>query len=153
MKLLTQGRARRFGISNFTFRQMEHAWNYTNGKIFTNQIEYHIHLSQDKIKSFADDHGILITAYSPLGHNGYVLREEKLQPIVEKYNVTVAQVCLARLLQQGCVVIPRSKNEGRMKENLASLSLTLDEEDLAVIASLPKHYRYINPPFAPKWDE
>jgi 2,5-diketo-D-gluconate reductase B len=40
-----------------------------------------------------------------------------------------------------------------MKENLVSLSLTLDEEDVAVIAALPKTYRYMNPPFAPEWDE
>jgi hypothetical protein len=28
----------------------------------------------------------------------------------------------------------------------------LDNEDLEIIANLPKNHRYINPPFAPKWD-
>ena len=38
------------------------------------------------------------------------------------------------------------------RANLDARSLTLDEEDRRVIASLPKRRRLVNPPFAPRWD-
>jgi 2,5-diketo-D-gluconate reductase B len=36
--------------------------------------------------------------------------------------------------------------------NLAALKLSLDAEDRAVIAALPKDRRMVNPAFAPAWD-
>jgi 2,5-diketo-D-gluconate reductase B len=94
---------------------------------------------------------MVLTAYSPLGH-GNLLKNPALQTIADKHQATVAQICIAWLLQQHCVVIPKASSEARLAENLATLQLVLDEEDVAIIASLPKHHRYFNPPFAPEWD-
>jgi 2,5-diketo-D-gluconate reductase B len=151
-ELQTKGKIHHLGISNFTLAQMQHAWDYTKGNIFTNQVEYHLALDQSQLKSFADTHHFQLTAYSPLGH-GHLLKEAALLPIAEKHTASVAQICIARLLQQGCIVIPKASSEKRLQENFEAQHLVLDEEDLAIIASLPKNHRYINPPFAPKWDE
>ena len=160
-KLKDTGKIKQFWVSNFTLAQLQHARNYTEGQIFTNQIEYHVWLSQNVIKSWADQQGMVVTAYSPLWH-GHLLKDDsskipadkgKLGKIAEKHGITIAQVCLAWLLQHWCVVIPRSKNRERLKENLAAQQVTLDHEDLEVIATLPKNHRYINPPFAPQWDK
>jgi 2,5-diketo-D-gluconate reductase B len=80
------------------------------------------------------------------------LKEPALLPIAEKHTASVAQICIAWLLQQGCIVIPKASSEKRLKENFEAQNLVLDAEDLDIIASLPKNHRYINPPFAPKWD-
>jgi 2,5-diketo-D-gluconate reductase B len=152
MDLQQKGKINHFGVSNFRVADMEHAVRYTDGKIFTNQIEYHLELGQEKVKVFAEANGILITAYSPLGH-GHLLKNEALWGIAEKHSVSVAQVCIAWLLQQGCIVIPKASSEERLTENFTAQVLVLDEEDLAVIVSLPKNHRYINPPVAPQWDE
>jgi diketogulonate reductase-like aldo/keto reductase len=151
IQLQNAGKINHFGVSNFRVADMEHAVQYTGGKIFTNQIEYHLELGQEKVKAFAEANGILITAYSPLGH-GHLLKDKRLFPIAEKHSVSVAQICIAWLLQQGSIVIPKASSEERLAENFASQGLLLDEEDLAVIASLPKHHRYVNPPVAPIWD-
>jgi 2,5-diketo-D-gluconate reductase B len=86
-----------------------------------------------------------------LGH-GNLLKNQSLQIIADKYWVSIAQVCIAWLLQQGCVVIPKTSNRKRLQENFDAQDLVLDNEDLEIIANLPKNHRYINPPFAPKWD-
>jgi diketogulonate reductase-like aldo/keto reductase len=64
--------------------QLEHAWKYTHGRIYTNQIEYHPCLRQEIITSFCDEKGIKVTAYSPLGH-GNLLKNQSLQIIADKY--------------------------------------------------------------------
>ncbi len=94
---------------------------------------------------------MILTAYSPLGH-GHLLKNPHIQKIAKKHETTVAQVCLARLLQQGCVAIPKSQSLARLQENLASQKLILDDEDFVSISSLPQNHRYLNPPFAPKRD-
>ena len=152
IQLQQQGKIKNFGVSNFTVAQMQHAWEYTSGKIFTNQVEYHASLSQDKVKAFCEVHGMKLTAYSPLGH-GNLLKNQMLFEIAQKHKVSVAQICIVLLLQEGCVVIPKASSVERLKENFEAQDVMLDEEDLERIASLPKGHRYINPPFAPEWDE
>jgi 2,5-diketo-D-gluconate reductase B len=152
MKLQEQGKIRQFGVSNFTLAQLQHAWEYTNGKLFTQQIEYHLALRQEAMKQFADSHHFVLTAYSPLGH-GHLLKEARLLPLAEKHQASVAQICIAWLLHQGAIVIPKASTEARLAENFAAQQLKLDEKDLQMIATLPNNHRYFNPPFAPQWDD
>lgn len=49
-------------------------------------------------------------------------------------------------------MIPKASSVERLRENFDAQRLVLDEEDLAIVASLPKDHRYIDPPFAPEWD-
>ncbi|MBK5193061.1 MAG: aldo/keto reductase, partial [Flavobacteriaceae bacterium] len=44
---------------------------------------------------------------------------------------------------RGTAVIPKSVNEGRIIENLKSISVNLDEEDLKKIANLNENFRYV----------
>lgn len=99
LHLKQQGKIREFGVSNFTLAQLKHAWEYTQGQIFTNQIEYHISLSQDTLKSYMDEKEILLTAYSPLGH-GNLLKDPTIQSLAKKHQVSAAQICITWLLQQ-----------------------------------------------------
>ena len=64
----------------------------------------------------------------------------------------MAQVCIAWLLQQGRIVIPKASSKERLQENFDAQTFMLDEEALELIAQLPKHHRYVSPPFAPEWD-
>ena len=150
-QLQVQGKIKHFGISNFTVAQMQHAWEYTKGAIFTNQIEYHATLSQEQVKWFCENRNMVVTAYSPLGH-GNLLKNQVLLEIAEKHGVSVAQVCIAWLLQEGVVVIPKARTVDKLKDNFEAQHLILDVEDLKNIALLPKDHRYIDPPFAPEWD-
>jgi hypothetical protein len=63
------------------------------------------------------------------------------------------QVAIAWLLdQEGVIAIPKAGRPESQKANLEALTISLDDEDRAAIAALPKDQRFVRPPFAPEWD-
>ena len=48
---------------------------------------------------------------------------------------------------RGTAVIPKSTNENRIRENLQSTGVNLDETDLKEIAELDEHFRYVTGEF------
>lgn len=153
MELKDQWKIRNFGVSNFTVSMLKDAIKYTNWQIFTNQVEYHVNLDQSKIKSVCDEFDLVLEAYSPLAH-GHVFKNSLLIDIANKYWKTVSQIALKWLLQQKKVVaLPKASNRNRLIENISLDWWKLDEEDLTIIWSLPKNYRYCNiPNLNPDWD-
>ena len=70
--------------------------------------------------------------------------------IAREHGVTPAQVVLRWGVQRGCVVIPKSEDAGRIKENL-SLDFTLSEEDMEKMKTLERGFRMNDPGnFCPK---
>ena len=58
------GKAKAIGVSNFTVALMEDAVRLSEAPIVTNQVEYHVLLSQKTVLGFAVQHHIAVTAYS-----------------------------------------------------------------------------------------
>ena len=123
-----------------------------------NQVELHPYLHQDDLLQFCKENEIALTGYSPLGSSDRteemkaddepsLLQNELVQKIAEKRNATVAQVLIKWSVDRRTAVIPKSTNEGRIKENLASEKIRLTEEDHEILKSLDKHYRYVNAKF------
>jgi diketogulonate reductase-like aldo/keto reductase len=50
------------------------------------------------------------------------------------------------------IAIPKAGRRESQKANLEALTISLDDEDRAAIAALPKDQRFVRPPFAPEWD-
>lgn len=65
-----------------------------------------------------------------------------LGAMAEKHQKTPALISLRYLLQRGIVVLSKSFNEKRIKENMKVFEFQLPEEDMAVIDSLNRNYRY-----------
>ena len=53
-------------------------------------------------------------------------------------------------IKRGIPVIPKSTNEKRIHENLACLSVNLDNEDMATLSGIQTRYRYIKQRWAIK---
>ena len=95
---------------------------------------------------------IALTAYAPLAQ-GRAASDPVLQSIGRKHNVSSSQVAIAWLLgQEGVIAIPKAAKIESQTSNLSATAVNLDEEDLALIAALPKDQRYVNPPFACDWN-
>jgi 2,5-diketo-D-gluconate reductase B len=76
-----------------------------------------------------------------------------MQQIARKHSASPAQVGLKWLLdQEGVAAIPRAGRRESQQENLNALRLTLDDDDRAIIALLPKDQRVVNVDWAPVWD-
>jgi len=76
-----------------------------------------------------------------------------LKEIAEAHDATPAQVALAWLArQERVVVLPRSTNPDRRRENLAALEIDLTDDETARIDELSEQReRAFDPSFAPDW--
>lgn len=142
--------ARYIGVSNFTPELVREAKRKLDAPLIANQVEMHPLLQQDEMLEFADEIGIDVVAYSPLGR-GKALDLPEVQEVAEKHDATPAQVCIAWSIERGAKPIPKSESPERIRENYGALELDLDDEDVEKINSVDKHERLIDPDFAPNW--
>src|SRR5208283_311354 len=71
-KAKRQGLTRNIGISNFTLAMLDEAVRVCPEPLFTNQIEYHAYLPQDRMIAALKKHGMILTAYCPLARGELV---------------------------------------------------------------------------------
>ncbi|SHI15331.1 2,5-didehydrogluconate reductase DkgB [Ferrimonas marina] len=148
----TLGLTRHIGVSNFTVAQMEQAIAILGeGALLTNQVEVHPFLQNNAVVEFCHQHQVTVTGYMPLAV-GDVFKEPVLQQIAERHQSNPAAVALAWIRQRGLPTIPSSTKRANLEANLASLQLTLSEDEMAQIATLDRNQRIANPDFAPNWD-
>ena len=131
------GKLRALGISNFYGDQLNDILANAEIPPTINQIEANVFYNQNHMKKILDENNIILEAYTPLaqGRKGF-FENEILLKVGEKYHKSVAQVALRYLVQKGYVVIPKTTNPNRMKENFEIFDFTLSEEDIILIAEL-----------------
>ncbi|KAK7258221.1 hypothetical protein RIF29_32767 [Crotalaria pallida] len=141
-KCLEMGLCRCIGVSNFSAKKIEWLLDFASIPPAVNQVEMHPMWRQGKLRETCGDHRIHVSAYSPLGGPGNawgstaVVHHPIIQSIALKHKVTPPQVALQWGLSKGSSVIVKSFNSKRMKENLGSLDLKLDGEDILEIEKL-----------------
>ncbi|CAE7258919.1 unnamed protein product, partial [Symbiodinium pilosum] len=148
-----RGLVRAIGVSNFTaahLRQLKE--DGASVMPMVNQIEVHpLYVPRETI-DFCRTHKILIEAYAPLGggpasnvgkaSGGEVdgtkllLTDPSVQKIAKDVGRTAAQVVLRWGLQQDFLVIPRSSNAARIRENSEIFDFTLSDDQMRRIADL-----------------
>lgn len=149
-----KGLVRHVGVSNFSIHKLEQLAASGAELPEMNQIELHPYLQQDALLQWCREHDILVTAYSPLGSSDRpdtmkaddepaLLDNALIAEIAEKHAATPAQILIAWALARDTIVIPKSTHAGRLRQNLASADIVLDDADMQRIATLDQHYRYI----------
>lgn len=134
-KLLADQVVRAIGVSNFLPEHLERLLAETDVVPAVNQIEVHPTFQQPATQEASRRAGIAVEAYSPLGQ-GADLDDPVVTAIADRLGVTPAQVVLRWHLQQGIIVIPKSVNPQRMRENLDLFGFELTDEDMAAITGL-----------------
>ena len=153
IKLKEEGRTRAIGVANFPTALLKIVVEEIKAPIACNQVEYHVMLDQAKVKKYLAAKSIPLVAYCPLAQ-GQIASDEVLARIGKKHNASAAQVALKWLLEQdGVAAIPKASRAESQKANLDALKVPLDDDDRKAIAALPKDRRYVNPGFAPDWDQ
>lgn len=149
-ELAAQGKARHIGVSNFTPPLLEQALD--TAPIVCNQVEYHPFLSQRRLLTMVQRHGLILTAYSPLAR-GRVPGDGTLREIGRHHGKRAAQVALRWLLQQERVAaIPRAASPEHRRQNLEVFDFELSAEEMAQIDDLARGERLSDPSFAPNWE-
>lgn len=134
-KLYKEGKVKTIGVSNFLKHHLEIILNNCDIVPAVNQIEFHPGLIRKETIEFCKDKNIVLEAWSPLG-KGKMLNNEILKRIAEKYNKSVAQLCLKWCLQNGIIPLPKSVNKERMKQNLELFDFKITEEDMNTINNM-----------------
>lgn len=137
IKLQKLGLVKSIGTSNFYPPQLEELIAETGVKPVINQIELHPYYQRCAEKQFHTAHDIVTQCWSPLGR-ATCLADPVLTNIAQKHGKTPAQIVLRWQLDSGNVVIPRSRDIGRMQQNFEVSGFTLDETDMHEIKTLDK---------------
>jgi 2,5-diketo-D-gluconate reductase A len=143
-QLLTDGKVRAIGVSNFMPGHLARLLDATSVVPAVNQIEVHPYFRQSELLTFNAEHGILTQAWSPIGgitfyrdgSHGSTLEDPVIQEIAAEHGKTPAQVMLRWHLQQGRQAIPKSVTPSRIVENFDIFDFELTTQQLTAIDSL-----------------
>lgn len=139
-KIKTEGKAKSIGVSNFMVPHLEELLKETGTVPAMNQVEYHPFLQDTKLKEYCIQKGILLEAYSPLAH-GQKLEDSRITELANRYQKSNAQILIRWSLQAGHVVIPKSKNPNRIKENADVYDFVLSDADMKEISTWNEDFR------------
>ena len=128
---------RAVGVSNFSpDRLMDMALSSTI-RPQVNQVEINPFCQQKDALPVMASLGILPEAWAPFaeGRNG-LFSNAVLAGIAAKHNASIAQIVLAMILKMGAVVVSKSVNPERMRENIRAAEVLLDQTDMTAMAAL-----------------
>ena len=136
-ELYEQGKIRAIGLSNFLPHHIENLLESCRVYPAVDQLEFHPGYSQEAAVRYCQEKGILVQAWSPLGRKR-VMEEPLLKELAEKYQVSVAQICLRYAVQRGVVPLPKTSSAERMKENQNIFGFALSIEDMYRLETMPQ---------------
>ena len=164
-RLKQQGKMRSIGVSNFTIKHFTELLAETESAPAVNQVEFHPYLYQRELLDFCVDQGIVVEAYSPLTQ-GQRLNDRKLIAVAKKYTKasptlpsrrtrlpfmagwsrgdgtkSTAQILIRWALQHELVVIPKSANASRIRENADVFDFEITDEDMQTMDGFNENLR------------
>ncbi|KAJ0262238.1 Aldo-keto reductase family 4 member C10 [Hirschfeldia incana] len=140
--LYDSGKARAIGVSNFSTKKLATLLELSRIPPAVNQVECHPSWRQAKLREFCKSKGVHLSGYFPLGSPGTtwfksdVLKNPILNTVAEKLGKSPAQVALRWGLQMGNSVLPKSTNEGRIRENLDVFDWSIPEDLFAKFSDI-----------------
>lgn len=153
-----RGLTKHIGVSNFNIAKLEEIINSGTMSPEMLQVELHPFLPQNKLVNFCKEKGILLTAYSPLGsgdrpstskkaNEPSLLENDTVKELASKHGVTAAQILLSYSVHRDIAVIPKSVNQERIIQNLASIRVNLNKSEMEKLANIGTAYRFIDGTF------
>ena len=143
--LVNKGLVRHIGVCNYNTALLVDLTNYARIQPSMLQIESHPYLTQERLIKLAQNLGIEVTSFSPLGALSYlelnmadktesILEKEVVVHAAERVQKTPAQVVLRWGVQRGCAIIPKSTKLQRLKENIEIFDFELTQEEMMPLA-------------------
>lgn len=131
---LDVGKLRAIGVSNFQKEDLVNLLDKAAVKPMINQVLAHVGNTPFELIDFATANGILVEAYSPIGH-GKILENAEIKAMADTYGVTVPQLCIRYILQLGLLALPKTANQVHMKSN-AEVDFEISAEDMETLKAI-----------------
>lgn len=121
-QLLSTGKVRAIGVSNFTVHRLERLLRSVDIVPACNQVEAHPYLQQPGLLKYCQDKGIVLEAYSPLGNNQTgeprTVDDPVVHQVAEDLGMDAGVLLGSWGVQRGTVVLPKSVTTSRIASNL-----------------------------------
>jgi 2,5-diketo-D-gluconate reductase A len=130
-----EGRARSIGVSNFQPAHLDRLAAESDTVPAVNQIEVHPYFTNEEVRKYGRDHGIVTEAWSPIAQ-GKVLDDPVIERIADAAGKSPAQVVLRWHAQRGDIVFPKSVSPDRMSSNFELFDFELDKSEMDAISAL-----------------
>lgn len=131
-----RGYVRSIGVCNFLPEHLKRLRKETGELPVINQIELHPAFNQESQRKWHLANQVQTQSWSPLGRMAYILENDNLKLIAAHHRKTIAQIVLRWHYQLGSVIIPKSADPKRQKENLAIFDFALSEDEMAAISRM-----------------
>ena len=135
-QLYQDGLIRAIGVCNFRKHHLLALQKTAKFLPMINQVELHPGMPQLEILEYCQKMGIAVEASSPLGI-GQVLNNAKILDTAKSKEKSAAQICLRWEVQKGVIVIPRTSNKERLKENIDLWDFELSQEEMSILDDIP----------------
>lgn len=141
-KLVSLGKVKYIGASNFSLRQLQNLQKVSKLPIVSLQLEYNLleRSAEQDLLPYCEKNEITNIAYTPL-NSGNILKIEKYSKIFsslsKKYNKTTSQIILNFLISHPSVVaIPATTNILHLEENVKSTEFVLEKIDIETLSKI-----------------
>ncbi|HMQ59051.1 MAG TPA: aldo/keto reductase [Flavilitoribacter sp.] len=128
------GKLRAIGLSNFEKADLDNILGSCTVQPMVNQVLAHISNTPKELIQYCKDNGILVEAYSPIGH-GELMKNQIITKMAEQYGVSVPQLSIRYCLQLGLLPLPKTANPAHMKNN-AAVDFVISDEDMAFLKNV-----------------
>ena len=140
------GKARSIGVSNYLEKHLSATLAAATIPPSINQIEYHPYLQHGNLLEYQTTQNIACAAYGPLtavtkAKPGPV--DDVMAQLAKKYYVSVGEIALRWVMDQGVIAITTSGKEERLSDYLRAMTFDLTPKEVKEIsdAGAGKHYR------------
>jgi len=130
------GKLKAIGVSNFERADLDNILAACTVKPMVNQILAHISNTPQALIQYCQEQGILVEAYSPIGH-GELFKNEAVAEMASKYGVTVPQLAIRYTLQLGLLPLPKTAKSAHMQNN-AEVDFEISAADMTSLLNMKK---------------
>lgn len=135
-----EGKIKAIGVSNFSSGKIIEFCSLNDIKPQINQIEVNPWNQRINDQKWNEKYTVQVEACAPFAEGRLDLFNNPiLQSIGSKYNKSIAQIVLRWLIQRNIVVLAKTVQPKRMKENIEIFDFNLTTEDIKMIESLNKN--------------
>lgn len=124
-----EGKSRAIGVSNYIPRHLDELLEVAEIRPVVNQVEFSPFLYQRELLDVCRKHRIQLEAYSPLT-KGRLLNDPRLESFAAKYARSTAQILIRWALQKKVIVIPKSADPNRIRENADVFDFSISDYDM-----------------------
>jgi methylglyoxal/glyoxal reductase len=139
-KIVSTEKCRAIGVSNFTIKHLEELLKSARIVPAVNQVEFNPFLYQKELLDYCSSKNIALAAYTPLSR-GKKLDHPLLRYLSGKYHKTSAQILLRWAIEHELIVIAKSENKSRIKENADIFNFSIDPKDITKLDALNEGFR------------